>query len=149
MIGLWIILCHLVGDYILQNDWMVREKTKSWFPAFMHGVFYTIPYAIFLGVVTASYTWLDIPIWKTLVALGIIAGTHMVIDRYRLVKYLIWVINQINPPTEWYSLKAAKANNGYNTDKPVWMSTWLMIIVDNTLHLVINTLAVMFVIGLV
>ena len=25
------IIAHMVGDYILQTDWMVKEKTHRWF----------------------------------------------------------------------------------------------------------------------
>jgi hypothetical protein len=46
MIALWIILAHLVGDYLIQSDWMANEKTKRWWPAIAHGLTYTIPYVL-------------------------------------------------------------------------------------------------------
>jgi hypothetical protein len=30
MVG--VLLAHLVGDYLLQSDWMAAEKTKRWWP---------------------------------------------------------------------------------------------------------------------
>lgn len=127
MLGLQIILAHLVGDYILQNDWMANEKTKRWLPAIVHGLIYTIPYTL---------------ITQSIPALVVISVTHMVIDRYRLVKPLVWAINQLVPKKNRYSWAEAKANGGYSADKPAWMSTWLMIIVDNTIHLCINAAAI-------
>lgn len=127
MTGLYILLAHLVGDYILQNDWMAQEKTKRWWPAIVHGTLYTLPYTL----ITQS-PW----------ALLIIGGTHIVIDRFRLVKQLIWAVNQLTPKSYRYSWAEAKNAFGYKSDKPAWMAVWLMIIVDNTTHLIINTIAI-------
>jgi hypothetical protein len=33
---------------------------------------------------------------------------------------------------------------GYHKDKPPWMAVWLLIIADNTLHLLCNGLALAF-----
>lgn len=129
MIGLYIILAHLAGDYLLQNDWMANEKVKRWSPALVHATLYTLPYAL----ITQSWT-----------ALFIIWGTHAVIDRYRLAKRFIWAVNQLSPKAYRYTWVEAKDNAGYSASKPVWMSTWLMFIIDNTIHLLINTAAIVW-----
>ena len=41
MAALGIILAHLVGDYLIQSDWMASEKTKKWWPAIAHGITYS------------------------------------------------------------------------------------------------------------
>lgn len=129
MIALWIILAHLAGDYLLQTDWMAQEKVRRWWPAIVHGVVYTLPYAL----ITQS-PW----------ALLVIGGTHIVIDRFRLAKHITWAKNQIAPKTYRYSWVEAKANAGFSKDTPVWLATWLMIIVDNGIHLAINALAILY-----
>lgn len=129
MIGLGIILAHLAGDYLLQNDWMAKNKTSRWLPALVHGAVYTLPYIL---------------VTQSPLALLVIGGTHVVIDRFRLAKHFIWAVNQIGPRSGRYSWSEAKANGGYSADKPVWMSTWLMIVVDNSIHLLINTAAVVW-----
>jgi hypothetical protein len=126
LIALGIVLAHLAGDYLIQSDWMAVEKTKRWWPAIAHGLTYTLPYAL----VTQS-PW----------ALLVIASTHIVIDRYRLARHIVWAKNLLaprgyNPP--WRECTAT----GYPPDKPPWMAVWLMIIADNTIHLVINAAAV-------
>lgn len=78
--ALGILLAHLAGDYVLQSHWMATEKLKRWWPALVHGFTYTLPYLL----VTRS-------VW----ALLIIGGTHTVIDRYRLARYVVWLKNQI------------------------------------------------------
>ena len=38
------IVAHLVGDYLLQSDWMAREKHRRLDAAVLHVVFYTLPF---------------------------------------------------------------------------------------------------------
>ncbi len=67
----------------------------------------------------------QLPFWFVLhpspLALLVIFGTHAVIDRFRLAK--LWC-------------KATGSDGG-----PDWLSVWLMIITDNTIHLWINYLS--------
>lgn len=127
MIGLWIVLAHLAGDYLLQSDWMATRKTSQWVPAVAHGITYTLPHLL----ITQS-PW----------ALLIIGGTHIIIDRYRLARYLVWLKNHLAPRGErtppWQECTAT----GYPADRPVWLTTWLMIIADNAVHLIINAAAI-------
>lgn len=109
---------HFVGDYLLQNDWMAVNKTKSFLPAFIHATIYSLP---FLLLVSFEY-WLVIYI------------THFFIDRYRLAIYWVKLINN-----NWES-----DNFGFSEDKPKWLSFWLLIIVDNTWHILINTLTIFY-----
>lgn len=112
------ILCHLIGDYILQNDYIANEKTKSTRIALLHVLLYSIPFYFLVG-------------WSY--ALLVISSTHFLIDRFRLATYWIKLINW-----NWKS-----KNFGFKDDKPMWMSVWLMIIYDNTFHILINTFSVL------
>lgn len=117
-----LLLAHLVGDYVIQSHWMATEKTKRWWPAAAHAVTYGLPFLF----VTHS------PL-----ALAVIVGTHAVIDRYRLARYVVWAKNQVGPASHrppW----AQTASTGYPADAPAWLAVWLLIIADNTLHLGIN-----------
>ena len=113
------LLFHFVGDYILQNDWMAQNKTKSNLPAIIHALIYTTP---FLLLTTNPFS------------IAIIFVTHFFIDRFRLAVYWIKLMNW-----NWSS-----TNFGYTEDKPLWMSIWLMIIIDNVWHVLFNTLALGF-----
>ena len=137
MLALWIVLAHLVGDYIIQSDWMANEKTKRWWPAIAHGISYTAPYAL-INLLP--------DMWGTVspIALLIIGGTHIVIDRYRLARHIAWFKNQAAPKafrSNWTDCQAT----GYTADKPPFMAVWLMIIADNTVHLLINTAAILWI----
>lgn len=124
-----LIMAHFVGDYILQSGWMANEKTKHWWPAIAHGLTYTLPFLL----VTQS-PW----------ALLVIAVTHIVIDRYRLAKYITFAKEFIAPRRTWPTWDDAKNNAGFPSSTPPWLSFWLMFIVDNTLHMLINAAAVVF-----
>lgn len=128
MIWLGIILAHLVGDYLIQSHWMATEKTKSWLPAVVHGTTYTLAYLF---------------VTQSILALLVIAATHIVIDRYRLARHVVWAKNQLAPAGQrprWADSKAT----GYPEGTPAWLAVWLMIIADNTIHLLINTAAVVW-----
>lgn len=123
MIGA-ILLAHLCGDYLLQTHWMAIQKTSRWWPALVHGAVYTLPFVL----ITTS------PL-----ALLVIGGTHAVIDRYRLAKYFVWAKDKVAPRGH---RGTAHVGTTGNDDAPVWLSTWLMILADNTIHLLINVAAV-------
>lgn len=126
MIG-WGILLHFVGDYLIQSHYMATEKVNRFAPAFWHALTYTLPFLL----VTHS-------VW----ALLVIGLTHLVIDRYRLVKHLIWAKNHLAPlnypQPAWAE---AKGNGGFALSVPPFMAIWLMIIVDNLIHVLINSAA--------
>lgn len=112
-------LAHAVGDYILQSDWMANEKTKSNVAAAAHAATYSLPFLLFR------------PSAK---ALAVIAGTHFLIDRFRLARHVNWAKNWIAPAGQDHE----HTPTGYPADRPAWLSTWLLIITDNILHIAIN-----------
>lgn len=138
MLGLAIILAHLLGDYLLQTNSMAQRKTGSWKWALIHAGMYSLPYAVLLFILLGSLTW------PWVLALLVIGGTHAVIDRYRLAKHVIWALNNGLPHDrrDTYGWAEADANAGYTEAHPPWLKTWLMFIVDNTIHLTINTAAI-------
>jgi hypothetical protein len=120
------LLAHLVGDYLLQSDWMASEKTKRWLPAAAHAVTYGLPFLLAT---------------QSALALAVIVVTHAVIDRYRLARHVVWLKNQAAPRafrSAWADCKVT----GYGPEKPAWMAVWLMIIADNTIHLAINSASI-------
>lgn len=46
MIILNLILCHLIGDYFLQNDFIANTKGKNLYHLFIHCVLYSLPFYI-------------------------------------------------------------------------------------------------------
>lgn len=126
-----VLLAHLIGDYLFQTQWMADNKTSRWSPAIWHGITYTLPFII---------------ITHSPFALLVICITHIIIDRFRLAKYVVWFKNQLVPKSDRYAWDSETNNQatGYPNKVPNWMSTWLMIIADNILHLIIGVLAVVY-----
>lgn len=119
------LIAHMVGDYLLQSDWMATEKRKAAHVALAHALAYTLP---FLLLTTNP------------AALMVIALTHAVIDHFALARYVVFAKNFIGPRRTWPKWERCKGN-GYDHDRPVWLSTWLLIIADNILHIAINAAA--------
>ncbi len=139
MESLGLVVGHLIGDYIVQNDWMAANKgiphpgekplenepmssalwamdCERWhighFACFTHCLCYT------LAVWACSFWWM--PWW----GLAVCFVVHFPIDRFRLAGW--WMRN----------VSGQKAF----ADGP--LSPWSIIVVDNTIHL-----ATLFVIG--
>jgi len=79
------ILCHLMGDYLLQTDYQATNKTKNNWAAISHCVSYTM---CFLLLTNNFYH------------LALIFITHYLIDRYNLVKS--WSDSKFGPLTPDY-----------------------------------------------
>lgn len=121
------VLAHMVGDYFLQSDYMATNKKDRVFPCLVHVLTYILPF--FLLTTSAG-------------ALAVIAGTHFAIDHWNLVRYPIWLKNKIlGGSRPWRDCSAT----GFDPDRPVWLSVWLTIIVDNTAHIIINACAIKWV----
>lgn len=117
------LLAHAVGDYILQSHWMATEKTKRSLAAGIHAVTYTLPFLL---------------LTQSPAALAVICGTHFLIDRFRLARWVVWMKNG-------YALQGeAITATGYRSDVPPWLSVWLLIIADNTLHIICNGAALLW-----
>jgi hypothetical protein len=123
---------------------MANEKTKRSLAALAHVVTYALPF-LFLS--------------PSVMALVVIVGTHFVIDRWRLARYVVWAKNWLAP---WHKLDrkvddpgpdiwvpptppwSACQATGYPPDRPPWLAVWLLIIADNIMHVLINAAALMW-----
>lgn len=113
------ILAHMVGDYILQSHWMAMEKTKQSFAAAVHATCYTLPFAF---------------ITQSPIALTAILISHFFVDRFRAARFVVWLKNGY--------IREPVTATGYRDDVPAWLSVWLLIIADNTIHLICNGVAI-------
>jgi len=150
------LLAHLWGDYLLQSDWMANLKRQAWRPVIAHAGLYSIA---FIWLTSSPLAWV------------VIFGTHLLIDRFGLARYLVWAKNWLGPAKPWYASSAvtdwtdnqleifpndvyrinqptppfrACSATGYPPNRPAWLAVWLTIIADNTLHLTINYLALRY-----
>lgn len=73
---------HLVGDYLLQNDWMAREKKRNDWVCNLHCSIWTFSVCWFSGAFIDlwSFTFLYL--------------SHMLLDRYNIVPWYMRTIGQ-------------------------------------------------------
>jgi hypothetical protein len=134
------LLAHLAGDYVLQSHVMATRKTSSWAWAYIHAFFYTLPFLL---------------LTQDPRSLVIILCSHALIDRYRLAAYWCrwWGVGF---PGLWWRT-TCMAGHPIKGDEPLcrtggcaappsrkwappppFLGVWLIIIVDNTMHLCVN-----------
>lgn len=72
-----LIFCHLIGDYVLQIDFIAKSKGSNLYHMFAHCMLYCVPFAYLYGI--------D---WR----LCVIFISHIVIDllkaRYKKISYI-------------------------------------------------------------
>jgi hypothetical protein len=139
------LILHLIGDYVTQSDWMAQNKAKSTWAAFCHATVYSLPFLLIGSL------WAFLVIWST----------HLLIDRFRLARFVVWAKNIIFSGDFWAWACAKNrtdrlwsiwprfnwsncSSTGYPSDAPPWLAVWLLIAADNTLHLAINALSLHF-----
>lgn len=120
------LLAHMVGDYVLQSDWMATQKTSRIAVALVHALAYSLPF-LFLRPSLAAWV--------------VIVATHAVIDRWRLARYVVWAKEWLAPTRP---PPLADCPTGYPADKPAWLAVWLLIIADNAMHIAINGAALRY-----
>jgi len=162
------LVAHLVGDYVIQSDKMANAKTSQSAWAAAHAVTYALPFLL---------------ITRSPLALAFIVGTHFVIDRWRLARYVCWLKNFFGsswtlkqlraflpwlihagwarsvpiPDAVWSPYRSPPepgdpppdrrpwsecSATGYHRDRPAWLAVWLLILCDNTLHILCNAVAI-------
>ena len=115
----WLLVGHLVGDFLLQTDGMAKYKAQSWTWMLRHVGLYLAVMVIVLGVYSLSY---PVPLWVLGLSLLFIGATHIVLDRRGFT-------------LAWMRLI------GITSDLD-----WLIIVADQVFHLLILVVVVQIVI---
>ena len=67
---------HMIGDYVLQSDFIAKTKGENWWHLISHSITYTVPFALLMGI--------DIKI-------GLLLFSHILIDatkaKWRKINY--------------------------------------------------------------
>lgn len=43
-------MCHLLGDYFFQSEYIADTKGKNWYHLFIHCVLYSFPFVYFMDI---------------------------------------------------------------------------------------------------
>jgi hypothetical protein len=106
----WLLVSHLVGDFLLQSQSMALYKARQWSWMLRHVGFYMIP----VTIVVALYAWsYHLALWLVALVLLFVAITHIALDRRDLT--MAWMRNISMAP-----------------DHP-----WLPVVVDQVFHILV------------
>jgi hypothetical protein len=111
----WLLVGHLVGDFLLQTNSMAKYKAQSWTWMLRHVGLYLAVMVIVLGAYSLSH---PVPLWVLALALLFIGATHIVLDRRGFT-------------LGWMRLIGITSDLG-----------WLTIVVDQVFHLLVLVVVV-------
>jgi hypothetical protein len=94
----------------------VKNTLEGYLACLVHCLLYSIPFYFI-----ASFN-----------ALLVIFFTHFLIDKFRLAKYLCQLKNWTKDPS------------GFDSNTPAFLAVWLLIIVDNIIHITINYFSIKY-----
>lgn len=101
---------HMVGDYLLQNDWMAKNKASSNWHCLVH---------VFLYVAAINACWIasghrSLDVFELWFCVGV---PHFIIDRFRLARRYMSIVGQ----------------ESFATGP---MAPWSIVVVDQAMHAV-------------
>jgi hypothetical protein len=105
------IIGHLVGDYLLQNDWMAMHKKEFPVRCSIHAIIWSLCVVLFSG------WWNSVHGWKGCLLGFILVTTHYIQDRTNIISWWMDLIGQ----------------NQFRTGP---CAPWSTIVVDNVWHIV-------------
>ena len=74
-----LLACHMLGDYVLQTDFLAKTKGENWWHLLAHCVTYTVPFAVAFGI--------D---WR----IGYLLAMHPIIDTLKARHHIGYVSDQ-------------------------------------------------------
>ena len=74
-----LVMCHAVGDYVLQNDFLAKTKGDNFYHLLIHCILYCVPFAVVYGI---DYK------------IAILFVTHVLIDCWKCRKEIGYVEDQ-------------------------------------------------------
>lgn len=91
----YLLIGHLIGDFLLQNAWMAQYKATKWIPLLSHVSIYTLVVAIF-GFLSGGLS---------IVGILIIFIGHILLDRKTFVAFWVNNIQMAKGPNHnWLSI---------------------------------------------
>lgn len=109
----WLLVGHLIGDFLFQTDNMAKHKPQDWRWMLGHLSLYMVTITIIIVAYGLSHT---LPVWLPIAAWLFVFGTHIILDRRSF--------------TAWW-MRLVKTSPSH---------PWLPIVVDQIFHVI--TLAI-------
>lgn len=118
------IIGHLIGDYILQTDWMALNKKKHTWPCFIHCLLWSLSVTLISGASLLAFTLLFI--------------THFIQDRTNIIIW--WMKLKWKDQSKFMECDTLLIKHDYEPSIKPGLGPWSIIIVDNVWHIIFITL---------
>lgn len=93
----FLLIGHLIGDFLLQTTWMAQHKAKRWLPLLMHVTVYTGVVSVF-GFASGGLSW---------AAVALIFLSHVLLDRKTFVAFWVRRVQMVpNNEQPWLLIMA-------------------------------------------
>ncbi len=93
----WLLISHLVGDFLIQTDNMAGRKEQRWSWMLIHIGFYMV----FATTVVVWYAVIHrLPVGLVLAVLLFLAGTHILLDRRGFTTWWMRLVG-MSPSHPW------------------------------------------------
>ena len=93
----YLLIGHLIGDFLLQTSWMAKHKATKWLPLLAHVAVYTLVVSVF-GVLSGGLS---------LVAIALIFASPIVLDRKTFVAFWVRKVQTAKGPEQaWLCIVA-------------------------------------------
>lgn len=96
----WLLVGHLVGDFLLQTNEMARRKAQNWPWLLRHLAAYMAVMMVVLGALAWTHS---VAIWAAGFAWLLIGVTHAILDRRDFTRWWMRVIG-IPPDVMWLNI---------------------------------------------
>lgn len=92
----FLLVAHLIGDYLFQTKWMAMYKATKWLPLLVHSLVYTVVVAV---VAFVGFGGLSVA------AVAFVFVTHVALDRRTFVAWWVrTVMGSTGKESGWLSI---------------------------------------------
>jgi hypothetical protein len=96
----WLLVGHLVGDFLLQTNEMARRKSQSWAWLLRHLAVYMAVLTVVLGALAWTH---GVPLWVVGFVWLLIGVTHAILDRRGFTRWWMRIVG-IPPDILWLQI---------------------------------------------
>ena len=142
MIALYLLACHLVGDFVLQTRWQAGRKLLQAEYRLRHVAAYLTPFLVLTAALTLSE---HLPLWRPAVFLVALGVAHYLTDHQRfpanlgdwLAFYGYWYLHWRDVIVQSPNFTQEQRDSGVRPPRPpLTANPWepLPTVIDQTLH---------------
>lgn len=92
----FLILGHLIGDFLFQTSWMAGKKASQWLPLVVHAAVYTLIVTI---IAWFAFGGLSLP------GIALVFGAHVFLDQRTFVRWWLKTIMRTpSPQADWLGI---------------------------------------------